>query len=75
MVCNPPYGKRVGLEKELENLYRELGDFAKSKATGWQLWILSGNKNLTSFLRMKANCRFPVSNGGIDCRWLNYSIH
>jgi putative N6-adenine-specific DNA methylase len=23
---------------------------------------------------MKASRRVPVSNGGIDCRWLNYTI-
>jgi putative N6-adenine-specific DNA methylase len=25
-------------------------------------------------LRMKASRRIPVSNGGIDCRWLHYAI-
>ncbi len=74
LVCNPPYGKRIGAEEDLSNLYRELGLFLKEKASGWDFWILSGNPNLTKFLRMKANKRVPISNGGIDCRWLNYSI-
>ena len=75
IICNPPYGKRLGLEVELENLYSEFGSFLKKKASGWELWLLSGNSKLTKFLRMKATNRFPVSNGGIDCRWLHYLIH
>ena len=74
LVCNPPYGQRIGDEAELEELYRELGNYAKAKAPGWQLWLLSGNRNLTGALRLKAEQRIPVSNGGIDCRWLRYDI-
>ena len=74
LVCNPPYGQRIGDEAELEELYRALGNYAKAKAAGWQLWLLSGNRNLTGALRLKAERRIPVSNGGIDCRWLHYDI-
>ena len=74
LVCNPPYGHRVSEEAELEELYRELGTFAKTRAAGWQLWLLSGNRNLTRALRLKAERRIPVSNGGIDCRWLHYRL-
>ena len=74
LVCNPPYGQRIGDEAELEELYRELGNYAKAHAAGWQLWLLSGNPNLTRALRLKAERRIPVSNGGIDCRWLHYAI-
>ncbi len=75
MVCNPPYGKRIGREEDLDMLYEELGDFVKKNASGWQLWVLSGNQNLTRSLRMKSSRKIPVSNGGIDCRWLKYEIH
>ncbi len=74
LVCNPPYGHRVGSEDDLEQLYRSLGSFVRDQASGWQLWLLSGNASLTGALRLKASRRIPVSNGGIDCRWLNYGI-
>ena len=74
LVCNPPYGQRIGDEAQLEELYRELGSYAKANAAGWQLWLLSGNRNLTGALRLKAERRIPVSNGGIDCRWLHYKL-
>ena len=75
IVCNPPYGKRIGFEDDLATLYHELGIFLKKNASGWQLWLLSGNPNLTKSLKMKACRKVPVSNGGIDCRWLNYLIN
>ncbi|ABX07990.1 THUMP domain-containing class I SAM-dependent RNA methyltransferase [Prochlorococcus marinus] len=75
IVCNPPYGKRSGKEEDLETLYNELGSFCKKKASGWNLWLLNGNPNLSKFLRLKAKRRIPVSNGGIDCRWLHYEIN
>ncbi len=74
LVCNPPYGQRLGNEYELDRLYSDLGEFVREEASGWQLWLLSGNPKLTGALRLKASRRIPVSNGGIDCRWLHYAI-
>tara|TARA_B100000579_G_scaffold309221_1_gene258874 strand:+ start:296 stop:1267 length:972 start_codon:yes stop_codon:yes gene_type:complete len=74
LVCNPPYGKRIGDENELHNLYKQLGEYCKNNASCWDLWLLSGNPKLSKYLGMKANRRFQVNNGSIDCRWLNYKI-
>jgi putative N6-adenine-specific DNA methylase len=74
LVCNPPYGERIGEADTLETLYADLGAMVKERCSGWTLWLLSGNPQLTSALRMKASRRIPISNGGIDCRWLRYEI-
>ncbi len=74
MVCNPPYGERIGELDALEALYSDLGALLKERCSGWDFWLLSGNPKLSGALRMKASRRIPVSNGGIDCRWLHYSI-
>jgi len=74
IVCNPPYGERLGAGEDLEQLYADLGAMVKQRCSGWTLWLLSGNPELTGALRMKASRRLPVSNGGIDCRWLRYEI-
>jgi len=75
IVCNPPYGVRLGEKEELEGLYADLGRMLKERCSGWTLWLLSGNPELTGALRMKASRKQPVSNGGIDCRWLRYDLH
>jgi len=74
VVCNPPYGKKLGDENELINLYEEIGEFLKKNFSGWEFWILSGNPRLTRYLKMKSSLKIPVSNGGIDCRWIKYLI-
>jgi len=74
LICNPPYGKRIGDENQLSNLYKQLGEYCKKQASGWDLWLLSGNPKLSKYIGMKANRRFQVNNGSIDCRWLNYKI-
>ena len=75
LICNPPYGKRIGDQHQLPNLYRELGNYCKKQASGWDLWLLNGNPQLSKYIGMKANRRFQVNNGSIDCRWLNYKIN
>jgi putative N6-adenine-specific DNA methylase len=74
LVCNPPYGDRLGRGDDLEALYADLGRMVRERCSGWTLWLLSGNPALTGSLRLKASQRIAVSNGGIDCRWLRYEI-
>ena len=74
LVCNPPYGERIGEREGLETLYADLGRMVKERCGGWSLWLLSGNPELTGALKMKASRRIPISNGGIDCRWLHYEV-
>ncbi len=74
IICNPPYGKKLGDENELICLYEQMGIFLKNNFSGWQFWLLSGNPKLTKYLKMKSSLKIPVSNGGIDCRWIKYLI-
>ena len=74
IICNPPYGKKLGDENELIYLYEQLGTHLKNNFSGWEFWLLSGNPKLTKYLRMKSSLKIPVSNGGIDCRWIKYFI-
>jgi len=74
IICNPPYGKKLGDENELICLYEKMGIFLKNSFSGWEFWLLSGNPKLTKYLKMKSSLKIPVSNGGIDCRWIKYLI-
>ncbi len=74
ILCNPPYGKKLGKGKDLIFLYEQIGQSLKRNFSGWEFWLLSGNPSLTKYLRMKASLKIPVSNGGLDCRWIKYHI-
>jgi len=74
IICNPTYGKKLGDENELIFLYEQIGIFLKNNFSGWEFWLLSGNPKLTKYLKMKSSLKIPVSNGGINCRWIKYLI-
>jgi len=73
VVVNPPYGVRIGQEADLAETWRQLGTWLKDVGRG-EGWVLSGDPELTGHLRLKADQRYPVRNGGIDCRWLRYPL-
>ena len=35
LMCNPPYGERIGEEKEWRGLYRTLGEVFRQRRRGW----------------------------------------
>ncbi|PIE24430.1 MAG: hypothetical protein CSA62_03910 [Planctomycetota bacterium] len=74
VVCNPPYGERIGRGSDLTQSWRDLGSFLHDHADGADAWILSGDKFLTKALGLRARRRIPVQNANIDCRWLAYPM-
>jgi putative N6-adenine-specific DNA methylase len=75
IICNPPYGKRIGTETELEELYKLLGDIFKQRFTGWTAYILTGNKELSKKIGLRTAKRIPVYNGSLPCTLLKYELY
>lgn len=74
IVVNPPYGERLEDLDRAKDLYLDLGYKLKEQAGGWDFWILSGHTELTRNLKMKAEQKYPLMNGPIECRWVHYKI-
>jgi 23S rRNA G2445 N2-methylase RlmL len=74
IISNPPYGIRVGDEFFLSETYKNFAYALKTHFKGWNVWLLSGNKELTQHLGMRAERRYPIINGGIDCRYIHYKV-
>lgn len=75
LVTNPPYGVRVGQERELIPLYERLGDTLKQRFSGYQAWLLLGNPELGKHLGLRAERRLQVFNGPIECRYVNLPLY
>jgi putative N6-adenine-specific DNA methylase len=75
LICNPPYGERLGNSEELGELYKELGDIFKQRFKGWTAFILTGNKELAKRVGLRASRRIPVENGTIACTLLKYELY
>ncbi|MGL5033978.1 MAG: THUMP domain-containing class I SAM-dependent RNA methyltransferase, partial [Microcystaceae cyanobacterium] len=65
LICNPPYGKRLGETAELEGFYKQMGDIFKQRFKGWTAYVLTGNKELAKRVGLKASRRFPIYNGSL----------
>ena len=75
ILCNPPYGERLGESKELTRLYKLLGDTLKQRFKGWTAYVLSGNKALAKHIGLKSAKRFPVYNGSLPCQLMKYEMY
>lgn len=75
LLCNPPYGERIGNPEELGAFYKLLGDVLKQRFKGWDAYILSGNKELARNIRLKSAQRIPINNGGLSCQLMKYEMY
>ncbi len=75
VVLNPEYGERMGKVKELEAVYKGIGDFLKQKCKGYTGYIFTGNPDLAKKVGLKAKRRMPFFNGAIECRLLEYPLY
>jgi putative N6-adenine-specific DNA methylase len=74
VICNPPWGERLGEGEDLLQSWRDLGTFLHDRCTGARAYVLCGNADLTRHLGLRAARRWPVMNGPIECRLLEYEV-
>ena len=74
IILNPPYGIRLGDEKNLQMLYKQIGDIFKNKCSGFDAYIFTHNKNLVKFVGLRTKRKFILKNGQLDCRLLYYPM-
>ena len=75
VILNPEYGERMGEIKELESVYKGIGDFFKQKCRGYTGYVFTGNLDLAKKVGLRAKRRIPFFNGGIECRLLEYEMY
>ncbi len=68
IVTNPPYGIRVHENKDLRNLYAQLGNVMRSKCSGWQFAIMCNDQSLLHQLKIPLDTSLSLLNGGISVR-------
>ncbi len=66
IITNPPYGMRLGALKEVQELYREFGDFLKTNCTGSSAFIYTGNTSLRKNIGLKTTRRIALDNGKLE---------
>ena len=71
VICNPPYGERLGEMPEVEKLYRELGGIFKSFDT-WSFYVITSHLRFESLVGRKADKKRKLYNGRILCNYYQF---
>lgn len=71
IICNPPYGERLGERKEVEKLYREMGTAFRGMDT-WSYFVLTSNPDFQKLFGRQADKNRKLYNGRIQCYYYQY---
>lgn len=72
LVCNPPYGERMGQADQLHYLYDSIGNIILEQLTGWRSAVITDNPQLGKFTGLTLFNSVPFDNGPIQCEVLYY---
>ena len=71
IVCNPPYGERLGDIEDAERLYRDMGYVFKKFPT-WSFYFLTSDENFEKCIGKKADKKRKVYNGMMKCDYYQF---
>jgi len=74
IVCNPPYGLRLGAHGDLKSFYGDLGDFLKRRCTGSSAFIYFGRTEFIPAVGLRPTWKKALRNGGLDGRLVRFDI-
>ena len=75
VLCNPPYGERMGDERELIELYRALGDTLKRRFVGYRAYVYTANLHLARQIGLRPSARHVLWNGMLEGRLLRFDLY
>jgi putative N6-adenine-specific DNA methylase len=65
LLCNPPYGRRLGRPAALRPLYTALGRVLRERFRGWRAGVLGADPALARALRLTPTAEHRLVNGGL----------
>jgi 23S rRNA (guanine2445-N2)-methyltransferase / 23S rRNA (guanine2069-N7)-methyltransferase len=74
LICNPPYGERIGDKEQLERLYRQLGKSMLEEFPGWQAGVLTSDLELGKSTGLRSHKRYALYNGAIAASLLLFDL-
>ncbi len=74
LICNPPYGERLGDEQETAELYKKMGDTLKNHFVGWKAAMIISNPELGFRLGIRSQKPITLFNGALECKLLRFNI-
>jgi len=74
MIMNPPYDERLHI-KNINELYKMMGDTFKKNFKGWQAWVISSNMQALKHIGLRPSRKIRLMNGALDCKFLKFEMY
>ncbi len=71
IICNPPYGERIGEKGEVYRLYKDMGKAFKNLDT-YSIYVLTSNEDFESLYGKRADRKRKLYNGRIKVDYYQY---
>lgn len=75
LVCNPPYGERMGDATGLVPLYQQLGVTLSQHFKGWNAAVITSNPMLAKAIGLRSNKQYALYNGALECKLYCFEIN
>ena len=72
IICNPPYGQRMGEQRDAQRLYAALGRHLKY-ADGWKKYVITSEPEFEHYFGKRADKKRKLYNGMIKCDYYMYT--
>jgi putative N6-adenine-specific DNA methylase len=71
IICNPPYGERLGERREVERLHREMGRVFSLLDT-WSFYVITSDENFEKHFGRTASKKRKLYNGNIKVDYYQF---
>ncbi len=71
IVCNPPYGERLGQDREVEKLYKEMGRVFGTLDT-WSYYVITSHPEFEKLFGRRADKKRKLYNGRLLCNYYQF---
>lgn len=71
IITNPPYGERMGNAKEIENLYKDMGEVFQ-QLKDWSYFVITSYEDFEKCFGEKSDKNRKLYNGRIKCYYYQY---
>ncbi len=74
LICNPPYGDRLGDNEQITQLYLQFGETLKANFKHWKASLIISNSEMGFRLGIRSQKPITLFNGPLECKLLRLDI-
>jgi putative N6-adenine-specific DNA methylase len=72
LMCNPPYGERLGEKSKVESLYKQMMEHFRQAYPTWSKYVFTAHEQFETLVGQKADKKRKLFSGNIRCDFYQY---